>query len=71
MLGGRAILQLAQMVSLPKCPDSSLLLEKRILNFRHLQIEASKDIDNEIQTIIDKFAERYPAHPVLHTISYY
>ncbi|KAM3584098.1 RNA polymerase II subunit A C-terminal domain phosphatase [Umbelopsis sp. WA50703] len=47
LLGGRAILQLAQM------------------------IEASKDVDNEIQTIIEKFAERYPAHPVLHTIAYY
>ncbi|KAH8549772.1 RNA polymerase II subunit A C-terminal domain phosphatase SSU72 [Umbelopsis sp. PMI_123] len=47
LLGGRAILQLAQM------------------------IEASKDIDNDIQTIIEKFAERYPTHPILHTIAYY
>ncbi|GAB5585405.1 RNA polymerase II subunit A C-terminal domain phosphatase [Umbelopsis nana] len=47
LLGGRAILQLAQM------------------------IEASKDIDNEIQTIIERFAERYPTHPILHTIAYY
>jgi hypothetical protein len=35
------------------------------------QIEASKDIDNDIQTIIEKFAERYPTHPILHTIAYY
>jgi hypothetical protein len=37
----------------------------------YAQIEASKDIDNDIQTIIEKFAERYPTHPILHTIAYY
>ncbi|KAG2177848.1 hypothetical protein INT43_003095 [Umbelopsis isabellina] len=70
LLGGRAILQLAQMVGYQNVLKTAVARQCMLI-FRYLQIEASKDIDNEIQTIIEKFAERYPAHPVLHTIAYY
>ncbi|KAI9006586.1 Ssu72-like protein [Phycomyces nitens] len=46
-LGGRAILQLAQM------------------------IEASTDIDAQVDNIIDRYTEKNPNFPILHTIAYF
>ncbi|CEG65134.1 Putative RNA polymerase II subunit A C-terminal domain phosphatase SSU72 [Rhizopus microsporus] len=47
LLGGRAILQLAQM------------------------IEASTDIDADMDGIIEEFTSRNPSFPILHTVTYF
>ncbi|KAF7724881.1 RNA polymerase II subunit A C-terminal domain phosphatase [Apophysomyces ossiformis] len=47
LLGGRAILQLVQM------------------------IEASTDIDADINGIIEEFTERHASFPILHTVAYF
>ncbi|KAF9165842.1 RNA polymerase II subunit A C-terminal domain phosphatase [Actinomortierella ambigua] len=34
-------------------------------------IEQSRDLDHDIQDILDKFQQRYPNAPVLHTVSFF
>lgn len=34
-------------------------------------IEQARDLDEEIQPILDRFNQRYPSAPVLHSVSYF
>ncbi|KAF9973732.1 RNA polymerase II subunit A C-terminal domain phosphatase [Actinomortierella ambigua] len=34
-------------------------------------IEQSRDLDHDVQDILDKFQQRYPNAPVLHTVSFF
>ncbi|KAG0258227.1 RNA polymerase II subunit A C-terminal domain phosphatase [Mortierella polycephala] len=34
-------------------------------------IDGSKDLDQEIQVILDRFQQRYPTAPVLHSVSFF
>ncbi|KAG0285674.1 RNA polymerase II subunit A C-terminal domain phosphatase [Dissophora globulifera] len=34
-------------------------------------IDQSKDLDQEIQPILDRFQQRYPSTPVLHTVTFF
>ncbi|KAF8925371.1 RNA polymerase II subunit A C-terminal domain phosphatase [Haplosporangium bisporale] len=50
--------------------EEAMVGGRMILNLAQ-SIDASKDLDQEIQPILDKFQQRYPSTPVLHSVSFF
>ncbi|KAF9310373.1 RNA polymerase II subunit A C-terminal domain phosphatase [Podila horticola] len=50
--------------------EEAMVGGRMILNLAQ-SIDGSKDLDQEIQPILDRFQQRYPSAPVLHSVSFF
>lgn len=50
--------------------EEAMVGGRMILNLAQ-SIDGAKDLDQEIQPILDKFQQRYPSAPVLHSVSFF
>lgn len=50
--------------------EEAMVGGRMILNLAQ-SIDGAKDLDQEIQPILDRFQQRYPSAPVLHSVSFF